>query len=68
MRAMDSVARISRLGRASSERRRFIVHSHQLLENLQVARWVVRGRQQTAEDAGFVEDQWLAALPVATKR
>src|SRR5262249_52942246 len=46
----------------------FVVHGHQPFENLQVARWVIRGRKQTAEDAGLVEDQRLPTLPVTAKR
>ena len=45
----------------------FVVHGHQLLEDLQVPCRIVGGRQQAAEDAGLVEDQRLAALPVAAQ-
>ena len=45
-----------------------VIHRHQLLEDLKVARRIVRGRQQAAEDAGLVQDERLAALPVAAQR
>ena len=70
MQAMESVSRIS-FGlwpALPADDEGLVVHRHQLLEDLQVARGVVRGRQQAAEDAGLVEDERLAALPVAAKR
>ena len=50
---MDSVARIS-LGlarRGPSVDEGFVVHSHELLEDLQVVCQVVGDREETAEDA-----------------
>ena len=70
MRAMESCAEdLLRLGSAlPADDEGLVVHRHELLEDLKVARRIVGRRQQATQDAGLVEDERLAALPVAAER
>src|ERR1035441_4259743 len=47
--------------------KRLVVHCHQLLENLQIARPIVSSWKEASEDAGPVKDEWFAPLPVAAQ-
>ena len=66
---MESVPRIS-FGFGSTfpaNDKGFVVHGHQLLKDGEITCRVLSGRQQAAEDAGLVQNERFATLPIAPK-
>ena len=45
----------------------FVVHRHELLEDFEVTLWVGRGRKEATQNAGSVQNERLAALPIGTQ-